>query len=651
MGIHGATGLTRWVRGAEAKILHARRLNIGPRLVFGFGLIIVAMLAADAVVLWQFKVVSTQAGRLGEIDQARIAVLRVHTGLLAFHDRLDALADSEDASGLRTEARQLRATVLEDISRAITGVSLLPDQLRSDPTILQTLHVVQSTLRSQLDAITTLAVAGDWRAVQLRLTNQIRPLESVTSALVEKVDQEVSDVQVQTAQNLSRVQRRVFLIVPMTALFTLLIAATMGAAITRSITRPLEHLVAGSKALARGEFEHQVEISGDDELARLGHVFNDTSQRLRDLYATLQTREDRLRLIIDTIPGFVWSGLPDGTFDLVNRPWLDYIGCTWEELSARGGLRTAVHPDDLETATTTWKTAREVGKHTEHELRLRRSDGQYRWFLSRAQPLRDEQGMIIRWYGTVTDIEDRKRAEEARQQAQSDLAHVSRVTTMGELTASLAHEVNQPLAASLMNAGSCLRWLGADPPNLDEARAAASRIVDDGRRATDIIGRIRLLFSKGTPQREWVDVNDLIREMIVLLRSEVTRHDISVRTELAADLPRVTGDRVQLQQVLMNLIMNSIDAMKDVEGARDLAITSQPWDDDQLLVSVSDTGAGLPPEHADQIFNAFFTTKGHGIGMGLSISRSIVESHGGRLWADEHESRGASFSLTLPAKV
>jgi PAS domain S-box-containing protein len=631
--------------------LHAGRLNIGPRLIFGFGLIILAMLAADVIVLWQFRVVSVQAGRLGDIDKARIAVLRVHTGLLTFHDRLDALADSEDASGLTTEAGPLQAALLEDIRRATSAVSLLPVQLQSDPTILPTLQVVQSTVRSELNTITTLAIAGDWRAAQLRLTNQIRPLESVTSALVEKVDQEVSEVQAQTALNLERVQRRVFVIVPVTAVLTLLIAGFMGLGITRSITHPLERLMAGSKALARGDFEHQVAIGGDDELARLGHVFNDTAQRLRDLYATLQTREDRLRLVIDTIPGMVWSGLPDGKFDFINQPWLTYLGCTWDELSARGGLRSVVHPDDVQQADARWLDTRSAGRHIDHELRMRRADGQYRWFLTRAMPLHDEQGNIVRWYGTATDIEDRKRAEEARQQAQSDLAHVSRVTTMGELTASLAHEVNQPIAASLMNAGSCVRWLDADPPNLDEARASASRIVEDGRRATDIVGRIRLLFTKGATQRDLVDVNALIREMLVLLRSEATRHAISVRTELAVDLPRVMGDRVQLQQVLMNLMMNSIDAMKGVEGPRDLAVTSQRGDNDELLVSVNDTGVGLPPQAADQIFKAFFTTKEHGIGMGLSISRSIVESHGGRLWAADDASRGASFNLTLPTKV
>ncbi len=222
---------------------------------------------------------------------------------------------------------------------------------------------------------------------------------------------------------------------------------------------------------------------------------------------------------------------------------------------------------------------------------------------------------------------------------------------MGELTASLAHEVNQPIAAAVTNANTCLRWLAADTPNLKEARAAAMRIVKDGKRAGEIISRVRLLFKKGTPQRELVDLNEVIQEMIVLLRSEAMRYSISVRTELEADLPQAMGDPVQLQQVLMNLMINGIDAMKDVDGARELAIKSQRAENEQLLVSVSDTGVGLPPQQADQIFNAFFTTKPHGTGMGLRISRSIVESHSGRLWAADNSPRGASFYLTLPAKM
>jgi C4-dicarboxylate-specific signal transduction histidine kinase len=249
------------------------------------------------------------------------------------------------------------------------------------------------------------------------------------------------------------------------------------------------------------------------------------------------------------------------------------------------------------------------------------------------------------------DITERKQAEEALFRAQADLAHVNRVTTMGELTASLAHEVNQPIAAAVTNAKTCLRWLTREQPDLGEAREAAARIVKDGTRAAEIISRVRLLFMKGTPERGLVDVNEIIREMMVLLRGEATRYSISFRSELAADLPPVMGDRVQLQQVFMNLMVNGIDALKHVDGTREVTIQSERTEDEQILLSVSDTGMGLPVTQADQIFEAFFTTKVQGIGMGLSISRSIIESHGGRLWAGNNHPRGASFYVTLPTKI
>jgi PAS domain S-box-containing protein len=288
---------------------------------------------------------------------------------------------------------------------------------------------------------------------------------------------------------------------------------------------------------------------------------------------------------------------------------------------------------------------------SEGEFRIVLPDGRIKHLHSIARPVMDESGEISEIVGTIMDVTGRRRAEESLRQTQADLAHVSRVTSMGELTASLAHEVNQPIGAAVTNANTCLRWLTRDHPDLEEARAAATRVVNDGRRAAEIISRIRLLFKKGTPEHELVDVNEIIREMIVLLHGEATRYSISVRTELAADLPQIMGDRVQLQQVMMNLIMNSIDAMKDVGGTRELAIKSQLAEDEQLLVSVSDTGVGLPPQQADQIFNAFFTTKLSGTGMGLRISRSIVESHGGQLGAADNSPRGASFHFTLPTKV
>jgi C4-dicarboxylate-specific signal transduction histidine kinase len=250
-----------------------------------------------------------------------------------------------------------------------------------------------------------------------------------------------------------------------------------------------------------------------------------------------------------------------------------------------------------------------------------------------------------------TENIERHQAQEALHQAQADLAHVSRVTMMGELTASLAHEVNQPITAAITNANTCARWLAGDTPNIQEALDAAIRSAKDGTRAADIISRIRLLFMKGTPVREPVEINEVIREIIILLRSEAARHSISVRSELDTALPALIGDRVQLQQVFMNLVLNGIDAMKDVDDKRELFIKSERWENEQVLVSVRDTGVGLPTQHSDQIFDAFFTTKLHGTGMGLSISRSIVESHGGRLWADGDSPSGATFHIVFPTKV
>jgi PAS domain S-box-containing protein len=309
------------------------------------------------------------------------------------------------------------------------------------------------------------------------------------------------------------------------------------------------------------------------------------------------------------------------------------------------------HPEDRAK----WQGAldRAIAEKSDYEaeFRILLPDGSAKHIHTVGHPVLNASGDLAQFVGSSTDITQRKLAEEALRQAQVDLAHVSRVTTMGELTASLAHEVNQPIAAAVTDANTCLRWLTRDQPDLEEAREAASRMAKDATRAADIISRIRLLFKKVSPQRELVDVNEVVREMIVLLRSEATRYSISIRTQLALDLPQVMGDRVQLQQVLMNLLLNSIDAMKDVDTTRELIINSQPAKNGQVMVSVSDTGVGLPPHQAEQIFNAFFTTKPNGTGMGLRISRSIIESHGGRLWAANNSPRGASFCFTLPTKA
>jgi PAS domain S-box-containing protein len=358
--------------------------------------------------------------------------------------------------------------------------------------------------------------------------------------------------------------------------------------------------------------------------------------------------EERLRLVIDTLPALVWSKLPDGSADFLNQRFREYTGFSVEEGLDWGWMRKAFHPEDR--AEEEWRAAFAAGQPFEREGRLRRADGAYRWFLFRAVPLRDEQGKVVKWYGTSTDIEERRRAEEALQEARERLAHVTRTQAMGELAAAIAHEVNQPLTAIVTNGNFSLRRLQSANPDPEELRAALTEIVNDGTRASAVISRIRGLLMKGTPRRTELDINQIIQDVTTLLRNELSRNRVSLRTDLASNLPRVLGDPVQLQQVMINLIMNAVEAMRTfAEGGREILLRSAN-NGDGVLVQVQDSGPGIHPEAADQIFEPFFTTKAEGIGMGLSISRSIMESHGGKL-SIIPTSQGALFQLTLSVEV
>ena len=370
----------------------------------------------------------------------------------------------------------------------------------------------------------------------------------------------------------------------------------------------------------------------------------------------LRSSEQNLRLTLDTIDGLVTTLSPSGEVEFGNRRFLEYTGNSIEELKTNLGI---LHSDDRERVMGQWAHALRTGEALYSEARIRRHDGVFRWFVMTALPLTDQDNHILRWCNLITDIHDRKEAEEKLRQTQEDLrktqaefAHVNRVMTMGELTASIAHEVNQPLAAIVSSGDSCIAWLANEPPNLDKARAAASRIVQAATQASEIVQRIRGLFQKRTSMAVAVDMNEVIEETISFVHREAQRKNVSLRTELAVGLPSLNGDRIQLQQVILNLMMNGLEAMAGLDSEpRSLLIQSSLANQHELLVSVADTGPGIDAEYASRLFTPFFTTKPHGIGMGLRISRSIIEAHGGRLWAEKNEPRGAAFHSILPIKV
>jgi PAS domain S-box-containing protein len=524
-------------------------------------------------------------------------------------------------------------------------------------------------------------------------------------------------------------------------------------------------------------------VVGDDgEVTELVGTHVDVTEQhlakeaLQKAFDEIKKSEDRLRLVIDTIPTLVWRARPDGVPDFLNQPALDYTGLTPDQ--AETGWPRAFHPDDKKGMLVKWSAIRASGMAGELEARLRRFDGEHRWFLFRGVPLRDEAGNIVKWYGSSTDIEDRKRAEEALREseqrfrdyaetasdwfweqgpdhrvisisehvnavgfkpsgltalfrwdiaadvesepekwrehratldahlpfrdfeytlngngspiyvrtsgkpihdangnflgyrgtgtnitatiraehaeeglreAKAELAHVTRITALGELTASIAHEVNQPLAAVIANAEACLRWLDRETPDLAAARRSAEWVIRDGTRASEVVRRVRALANKSDIEKVPLDLNTAVRDVIALVQREVSSQRVSLRSELEPALPRILGDRVQLQQVIINLVMNGIEAMQQVtDRPREMVIRSRQSEARQAIVSVTDCGVGISAENANRLFNAFFTTKSSGLGMGLSICRSIVEAHGGRLSVSGNEGPGATFQFGLP---
>jgi PAS domain S-box-containing protein len=391
-----------------------------------------------------------------------------------------------------------------------------------------------------------------------------------------------------------------------------------------------------------------------------------SQQELEQAFREIQALRDQFRLIIDTIPDMIWSALPDGSVDFVNQRWVEYTGLSLEdgldEARRRGWpssrhADSLLHPEDL-AKLEEWRVSNSdrmlrTGEPFEAELRFRQANGEYRWLMNRAVPLRDKQGKIIKWYGISVDIENQKRAEEMMRKTQAQLAHVTRVTALGELAASIAHEVNQPLTAIINNANACLGLLPSDTNELGDVRDALSDIANDADRASAVLARIRGLIKKSPLQKTRLQLQDVVSSVLVLARNEAAARQVTIQTEIPADIPFVSGDHVQLQQVLLNLIMNGMDAMNGVEEPKRLLLISGHRDTHGGLlvatIAVQDFGVGLKTEEMDRLFDAFYTTKPQGLGMGLAISRSIIEEHGGRLWAEPKKGPGATFLISLPA--
>jgi PAS domain S-box-containing protein len=361
----------------------------------------------------------------------------------------------------------------------------------------------------------------------------------------------------------------------------------------------------------------------------------------------LRESERSLREAIDGIPGLVTMLAPNGDVEALNRQLVEYCGPQLEELKT-WDTNGIVHIEDVPHVADVFTRAIASGVPYQFEARLRRFDGEYRWFDFRGIPVRDASDRVARWYVLLTDVEDRTRALARLQQMQSDFAHMNRVSIMGELAASLSHEITQPIASARNNARAAMNFLNRKPPDLREVREALDCVVGDADRAGNIIGRIRDQIRKAPPRKEHFDLNAAITEVIVLARSAILRNGVSVQTRLADQLPPVHGDRVQLQQVVLNLFLNAAEAMGSVEaGVRELSI-STGQDVAGVLVAVRDSGPGIDPTHLERVFDAFYTTKSSGTGMGLSICRSIIDAHGGRLWAEANEPHGAVFQFILP---
>jgi len=398
-------------------------------------------------------------------------------------------------------------------------------------------------------------------------------------------------------------------------------------------------------------------IATRDERGRIigwyGHTQNIDKEK--NAQAALHEREEELRLLIDTVPSLIWLMTPDGLPTYFNKRFVDWTGVEPGDPGSDTGMAletytALIHPDDREEALAAFKESFATGEPLSLKYRLRGKDGYYRWIDSRVAPLRDENGTILRWYGANLDVDDEVRSQEALRLADERLARALRAASLSELSVSIAHELNQPLQAVVANVGAFQRWLSADPPNFGHASRISEKIIRDANAAAQVLGRIRALFAQTTDHSNHVDLNAVITEVCDLVADKLQSSNVRLEIELDPHLPVTSADHVQMEQVVFNLVRNSIEAMQVVDaGSRALRIASRCQGGDRLEVEVRDQGPGI--SDPEKIFDAFYTTKPEGMGMGLAICRSIVEAHGGRVWADSDVAGGARITFSLPVRV
>jgi PAS domain S-box-containing protein len=637
--------------GASPSVKVARMItlisnvDIKTRLTLCFVLIIALMSVGTGILLWQSHVMRTQANRLKEMDEQFMEVQRVRSLVLSFRNESEQLVRARNLARLQQEAPALRNQLNDSLRQTQTVFRGIEPNNILDPSVLPTLETIQGVLPSQLDSLTTLASVGDWEALRQRVEQPLDVLSSLSAELVDAASGDVQNKRSEAARQIERAQIRTLLILTAVGGLTIVIAALLGFGITQTITRPLRSLVDAASALASGEFSHHVPVQGRDELAHLSRVFNQTTIKLQQLYENLQRSEQELRDVINAVPAMIWRATPRGDIDLWNRTMIESIG---EPRETPGSLDLIcrVDPEHVASMQERWSQSVQLGIPYEDMYRMLANDGKYHWFLVRAEPFRDEGENIINWYGMAVDIDEQKRAEDHLRETRIKLSKASRIATVAELSASIAHELNQPLMSVLANAQAGKRWLAHNPPNLMETNASIDRILRDARGADETMQRIRALFKREAFEKKEANIRDIVGEAVRLVQEDPNKREIPIDRRFDEPLPPVSVDPIQIQEVFINLISNATEAMEDIGISPLVKVRAAVTDQSEMLVQVIDNGPGV--SDVEKIFDAFVTTKESGMGIGLAVSRSIVEAHGGRIWAENNQDGGTTFSIALP---